>query len=146
LIVLLGVLMSSALGQQVFELFEGFLHHIPGVRALYKTTKALTNVFSPNNESSFRHVVMVEFPHPGTYSIGFVTSELDLAPTESSAAKWVSVYVPTNHMYLGNVVLYPQDKVHTTDLTVADAIQIVLAGGASFPNKVSFLRSAPEKP
>ncbi len=134
---LLGLIVSSTVGQLFFELFEEFLLHIPGVSSLYKTSKALTSVFSPNSQSSFRHVVAVEYPHPGALSLGFVTSEINLVSAPDNAAKWISVYVPTNHMYLGNVVLFPQDKVFATDLSVAAAIQITLAGGASFPDKVA---------
>lgn len=137
IVLLLGVIVSSAVGQWIFELFEEFLLHIPGVSSLYKTSKALTGVFSPNSHSSFRHVVLVEYPHAGALSLGFVTSELNLVSPAGGAGQWISVYVPTNHMYLGNVVLFPRDKVQVTDLSVAAAIQITLAGGASFPDNVS---------
>ena len=48
----------------------------------------------------------------------------------------VAVYVPTNHLYLGDVLVYPRDRVFFPDLTVEEGIRIFLTGGMSLPGDV----------
>jgi uncharacterized membrane protein len=136
LVVLLGLLMSSVLGKQAFELLEEVLLHVPGVRAVYKTLKAMTDVFSPESPTAFRHVVLVEYPQPGSLALGFVTSETSLTRGGASERR-LAVYVPTNHLYLGNTVVVPPSKVVMTSLSVPEGVQIVLSGGAGFPAEIS---------
>jgi uncharacterized membrane protein len=135
LVTLLGMMLSSALGKQLFRLFEEIFLHIPMVRAIYKTVKALTDAFSPNSVRGFKHVVLVEYPHPGALSLGFITSEMIFTDSEGRPDKWAVVYVPTNHLYLGNSVAVPKSRVHYTTLTVPEGVQIILATGAGFPDQ-----------
>jgi len=46
------------------------------------------------------------------------------------------VYVPTNHLYLGDIVICEQSRVSFPDLTVEDAIRIFLTGGMALPPKL----------
>ena len=45
----------------------------------------------------------------------------------------MAVYVPTNHLYLGDIVAFPAYAVHYPDLTVEDGIRIFLTGGMALP-------------
>lgn len=143
LIFLVGMLVSTnLLAQQIFTFFEHLLLRVPGVRAIYKTVKALTDAFSPENQKALQSVVLVEFPHPGSFSIGFATSRLTVTGPGGLAEVQVAVYVPTNHFYFGNVVLVPESKVRITDLSVQQGIQIVLSSGASFPPSIAAKEAA----
>jgi uncharacterized membrane protein len=135
LFIVVGMLMSNLLVQHLFEFFEEALMRVPGVRAVYKTVKALTDTFSPENQKAFRHVVLVEYPHPGSWALGFVTSRMDFTWPDGRREEQVSVYVPTNHVYLGNNLVVPAAKVLDTNLTVQQGIQIALASGAGFPDQ-----------
>ena len=48
----------------------------------------------------------------------------------------MAVYVPTNHLYLGDVVVFPRDHVTFPDLTVEEGIRIFLTGGMALPNEL----------
>jgi len=135
LILLVGMLMSNLLFKQMFDLFEEALLRVPGVRVIYKTVKALTETFSPENQKSFRNVVLVEYPHPGSFSLGFVTGQTVLT-VDGASQKHAVVYVPTNHFYLGNTLVVPESKVLATTLSVQDGIQLVLSSGAGFPDQL----------
>jgi uncharacterized membrane protein len=137
LVIFLGMLLSSVLGRHLYEYVEDLIGRIPGVRAVYKTIKAITEAFSPESRSSFRRVVLVEYPHPGALSLGFVTKELSLDLPGAGPERVAAVYVPTNHLYIGNTVLVSESKVRATSLTVPEAVQIVLAAGASFPDRIA---------
>ena len=76
-------------------------------------------------------VALVEDPQRGRL-LGFVTKEfvLDLGRGEEPL---VAVYVPTNHLYLGDLVIMPRDAVVYPDLAVEDGIRAILTGGMALP-------------
>lgn len=127
-----GVVGSNLAGQHALELAEDFLLKIPGFNWLYGTIKQMSDVFSPANHKNFSSVVIIEYPRPGVYSVGFVTGGTAL---ESGAERrdLVAVYVPTNHMYIGDTVLVPADKVTYTDMAQQQGFQAMISAGAALP-------------
>jgi uncharacterized membrane protein len=136
LIIVVGMLLSTnALVQSVFGIFEEGLLRMPGVRAVYKTLKSLTDAFSPVRQQEFQNVVLVEYPHAGVLSVGFVTRRFTLQRA-AGGEEVVAVYVPTNHVYLGNTIVVPASKVVPTTLNVENGLQAVLSSGASLPETI----------
>lgn len=135
LFIAVGVLMSNLLVQHLFVFFEEAMLRVPGVRAVYKTVKALTDTFSPESQNAFRHVVLVEYPRAGSWALGFVTSRMNFTWEDGRAEEQVAVYVPTNHVYLGNTLVVPAAKVRDTSLSVQEGVQLALASGAGFPDQ-----------
>lgn len=127
-----GWLASNVIGGRILEWLEGLFLHIPVFKWFYGTAKQATEAFSPHKRESFQSVVLVEYPRPGVYSLGFVTGETRLDQGAKHAAL-SSVYVPSNHMYIGEVVLVPKEQLVVTDLTVQQGVQTVLAAGAGLP-------------
>ncbi len=127
-----GALASNIVGQHLLDLFEELLLRIPIFNWLYKTIKQVAELFSPNGKNSFKSVVLVEFPRPGVYSVGFLTNEVSLADGEVVSAM-VCVYIPTNHMYIGDYILVPKEAVLATPLTLQEGIQAAISAGASLP-------------
>ena len=91
--------------------------------------------FSPDNESGFKRVVMV-LDRTGVRRLGFLTREFELCDL-AGAQPLVAVYVPTNHLYLGDVYLYRPDSVVVPDLTVEEGLRILLTGGTAVPLEVT---------
>jgi uncharacterized membrane protein len=136
-ILLVGMLLcTNVVAQKVFGFFEWGLLHVPGVRAVYRTLKALTEAFSPENQKSFQNVVRVEYPHAGVWTIGFATRKVKMK-SGGEEEPFVAVYVPTNHIYLGQTMLFPEKKVVVTSLSVQEGIQVVLSSGAGLPEKMT---------
>ena len=107
---------------------------VPVFRTIYAPVKQLVAAFSPDNEYGFKRVVMVEDPHRGIV-FGFLTKEF-AADRGRGAEQLVAVYVPTNHLYLGDVIVYPSSSVFFPDVTVEEGIRIFLTGGMSFPDVI----------
>lgn len=132
LIWIAGMIGSNIVGQHALEFFEELLFKIPVFNWLYRTIKQVSEVFSPASKANFKGVVLVEYPRPKVYSIGFVTSTIDF---ERAGAKerLVAVFVPSNHMYIGDIVLVPADQVVMTKMTQQQGIQSVISAGAALP-------------
>lgn len=130
-----GWLTTNVIGERILEVFEGLFLHTPVFKWFYGAAKQATEAFAPHKKDAFKSVVLVEYPRPGVYSIGFVTGEtiLDAGGSHKALA---SVYVPSNHVYIGEVVLVPKDHLIATSMTVQHGIQTVLAAGAGLPEHI----------
>lgn len=140
LVLAAGVLGSNLVGRHLLDLTEEFLLKIPVFNWIYRTVKQLSEVFSPSGKTSFKSVVMVEYPGPGLHALGFVTNKVTVEEN-GKRAELACVYIPTNHMYIGQAVLVPIEKVRPTSLSQQDGIQAIISAGAALPNT---LRLPPE--
>jgi uncharacterized membrane protein len=133
-IVLVGAFARNVIGRRVLQRGESWLLRVPGFRAIYAPVKQLIVAFSPDNESGFKRVVMVEDTKRG-FVLGFLTREFTIDRGRGPEAL-LAVYVPTNHLYLGDVVIV--DPAHATfpDITVEDGIRIFLTGGMALPTRL----------
>jgi uncharacterized membrane protein len=134
LILLVGVVATNVVGRRILQRAESWLLHIPLFKTVYAPVKQLVAAFSPDNEYGFKRVVLVEDAGRG-FVLGFLTREFTLQRAEGPETL-VAVYVPTNHLYLGDVVVYPANRVTYPELTVEDGIRIFLTGGMAVPDQV----------
>ena len=133
-IVLVGALARNVIGRRVLLRGEGWLLKVPVFRTIYAPVRQLIAAFSPDNESGFKRVVMVEDTRRG-YVLGFLTREFAIDRGQGPELL-LAVYVPTNHLYLGDIVICEPRQVSYPDISVEDGIKIFLTGGMALPPKV----------
>jgi uncharacterized membrane protein len=133
-VLLVGAVATNVIGRRILARAESWLLLIPVFRTIYAPVKQLVVAFSPDNEYGFKRVVMVEDPVRGLV-MGFLTKEFTV-DRGSGPESLVAVYVPTNHLYLGDIALYPRDRAFFPDLTVEEGIRIFLTGGMSLPGQI----------
>jgi uncharacterized membrane protein len=133
-IVLVGAFARNVIGRRILSRGEGWLLKVPVFRTIYAPVKQLIAAFSPDNESGFKRVVMVEDARRG-HVLGFLTREFTVDRGEGPEAR-LAVYVPTNHLYLGDIIVCRPDQVRYPDISVEDGIKIFLTGGMALPPKV----------
>jgi uncharacterized membrane protein len=142
LVLLAGVVATNVIGQRLLRRTEYYLMLVPVFRTIYAPVKQLILAFSPDNESGFKRVVLIVDPARGSL-LGFLTREFvvpagDGRPAEAMAA----VYVPTNHLYLGDVVVVRQSELRYPVLSVEQGVRVFLTGGMALPASV-VVRSTP---
>ncbi len=135
IILLMGMIARNVVGRRVLAWGDTLLLRVPIYRRLYPSVKMLIDSFSPERRSAFRAVVLVEHPRVGEYVFGFVTSQL-LLDTPHGKRDMVTVFIPTNNLYLGDVVVVPRDDVLATGLTVEEGIRIILSAGNATPPRL----------
>jgi len=133
-IVLVGGFARNVIGRRLLQRGEGWLLRVPVFRTVYAPVKQLIAAFSPDNEYGFKRVVMVDEPGRG-FALGFQTREFTVDRGRGPEAM-LAVYVPTNHLYLGDIVVVERDRATFPDITVEDGIRIFLTGGMALPPKV----------
>jgi uncharacterized membrane protein len=134
-VVAVGAVATNVIGRRVLNRAESWLMMIPVFRTIYAPVKQLVVAFSPDNEYGFKRVVMVEDPHRG-WVMGFLTKEFTV-DRGAGLESLMAVYVPTNHLYLGDIVLFPRDRAFFPDLSVEEGIRIFLTGGMSLPGRIA---------
>src|SRR5262249_45726531 len=91
--------------------------------------------FSPDNEYGFKRVVMIEDQRRGGFALGFLTREFTVDRGQGPETL-VAVYVPTNHLYLGDILICQRERAMFPDISVEEGIRIFLTGGMALPPRL----------
>ena len=138
-----GRVTSLVVGRQAFSLFEALLERLPFVAKVYSSVRQLLDTMMAKKETSQR-VVLVDFPIPGQKSIGFLTRLL----TDSTTGELLAAVLLPNAINPTSAFLQilPFSRVTETDLTMEQAMSMLMTGGAVGPETVRFTRPAPGDP
>ena len=128
-----GLLIKTFILTPFITLAEVIFDKIPLISTIYEATKKLIHAFTAHDHASFKEVVIVEFPRPGIYSIGFVTKEI---PQEISPLKLYGIYIPhTPNPATGNFIMIPENQMTKTCLTRQEATALIMSGGILQPTR-----------
>ena len=128
LLFVVGLLVNAYVVRRVLGLGESLLLRVPVVKTVYASIRDLTSlVNTQGRKRELERVVLVRFG-PGRV-IGFVTQDTVLLPGLRDAGDLVAVYLPMSYQIGGYTVYLPRDQVEATDLSVEQAMRIVITGG-----------------
>jgi uncharacterized membrane protein len=133
-VIVVGVLARNVIGRRVLQLLESMLLRVPVFGKIYSPIKQLVAAFNPDSESGFKRVVMIEDARRG-YTLGFLTREFSV-DRGNGPEPLLAIFVPTNNLYLGDIVLCERSRAVFPDISVEDGIRIFLTGGMALPPKV----------
>jgi uncharacterized membrane protein len=129
-----GAVATNVIGRRILGRAEQWLARVPVFKTIYTPVRQLVAAFSPDNEYGFKRVVMVEDDRRGLV-MGFLTKEFTVDRGQGPE-QLIAVYVPTNHLYLGDIKLFPRASAFYPDVTVEEGIRIFLTGGMSLPGRI----------
>jgi uncharacterized membrane protein len=137
---LVGRAMSEVVGRQMFALFETSLERLPLVNKIYASVRQLLETLTSKNQAGQR-VVLIDFPIAGQKSIGFLTHMIADATTGAPlGAVLVPQAINPSSAYLQFV---PMHMITETDLTMEQAMSMLLTGGAVCPEVIRYSTPAP---
>ncbi len=135
IVFLAGLLFSKGPLRRLLDGIEDFLDDVPLVGTVYGTTKKVLAGFGDaEGGAAFQKFVLAQLP--GRTTPGFLTGSFALTRKDGSSYNVCTVYIPTNHLYLGDLVVLPAEHVIETDLSIEDGISVILSAGASMPQVV----------
>lgn len=135
-VIVVGALTTNVLGRRLFDRGEAYLLRLPVFRAVYGPVKQLVAAFSPDNQLGFKRVVLADDPKRGLV-LGFLTKEFSLErERERGPEHLMAVYVPTNHIYFGDIHIYSRSVVMFPDITVQEGVQVFLTGGMALSERL----------
>jgi uncharacterized membrane protein len=125
-----GVLARYYIGKKVIDWTDRVLMRVPLLNKFYGAIKQVNDAFA-GSKHSFKTVVLVEFPGPGNYSVGFITSEQQGEIQQKTGKNLVSVFVPTTpNPTSGFLILVPEEKLTKLNMSVTNAIKYIVSLGA----------------
>jgi uncharacterized membrane protein len=129
LIFVLGVLAHNVIGRRMLNKGDKLFARIPFLRSIYVGAREVTRAFGSSRTRSFRRVVLIPFPHDGVWAVAFATAEFD-ETTPQGTRRVVAVFMPTTpNPTTGFFLVYPLASIRPTDLTVEEALRMVISGG-----------------
>ena len=130
----LGYVSRYVFGKFFVSIGERFVLSIPGVSAVYNTVKQIVDTFGTQNKNLFNQVVLVEFPRPGIWAIGFLTNKTQGEAQAKTAEEVWTVFVPTTpNPTSGFLMLFPAREITPLEMSVGEGMKMIISGGAVVP-------------
>ena len=135
-----GMLASNYFGKTALSRGEKILKRIPVVKTIYGSVKDMTEAFSSNKVKSFKEAVLVEFPFPGRYTIGFVTKRIEI-----EEKPFCTVFIPPTPIpTAGFLIMVREEDLKFLDISIDTAVKYIISLGTtkidfSWKEKKSFL-------
>ena len=134
LILVVGALASNIVGRRVVEGFDWLMMRIPLARTIYSATKQFSDSILSQNRGAFKEAVLIEWPRAGLYSVGFVTGETRGEAQEKTKERVINVFIITTpNPTTGFLCLVPESQVTPLEMTVEDALKLVVSAGIVVP-------------
>jgi uncharacterized membrane protein len=135
-----GALATNVIGRRVLERGDQILMSVPVFRTVYSPVKQLITAFSPDSEAGFKRMVLVQDPARG-FLLGFLTKEF-VVDRGSGPETFLAIYVPTNHLYLGDILVCEPGRCLFPDMSVQEGVKVFLTGGMGLPESIRAERDA----
>ena len=135
-----GAVTAGYLGRIFVRLSEKLLHRMPVIRGIYGAAKQLVEAVFSDKASVFRQVVLLEWPHAESWTIGFVTGAVAAEIQTLVPGELVSVMVPTTPNPTGGYIVFvPREKVIPLEMSVDAAMKMILSSGIVVPPDLATL-------
>lgn len=135
----IGLLVRNILGRRIYKLGDTIVSRIPLVNRVYITIRQIITSLFQQRKTLFQQAVLVEYPRPGAYTVGFITSILPKEHTGQIASakpgeECVAVFIPTTpNPTSGWLAIVPRSATQPLQMTSGEAMQLVMSGGAVYP-------------
>ena len=136
-IAIIGALAANLVGRTMIMIWDKLLDSTPIVRSIYKGSKQIFETIFSQKGTSFRNVCLVEWPRRGTWSLAFVSREIDGSEVGLEAGrKMYAIYVSTTPNPTGGYVFFADaEEVNILAMSVEDGLKLVISMGLVFPAK-----------
>jgi uncharacterized membrane protein len=135
IVIMTGVVTANFVGQRLVHLWHQILHRIPVVSSIYSSVKQVSDTLFSSSGEAFRKALLVQWPHEGMWTIGFLTGAPGGDVSNHLQGDYVSVYVPTTpNPTSGFFVMMPRKDVIELDMSVDTALKYVISMGVALPN------------
>ncbi|MGC6496946.1 MAG: DUF502 domain-containing protein [Candidatus Puniceispirillaceae bacterium] len=134
MITLIGAVAAGFLGRWIIRIGESILNRMPVVRSIYGAIKQILETVISTQSDAFREVILVEYPRRGLWVIGFVTGSTKEEVARRISGDMVNVFVPTTPNPTSGFLLFcPRKDLIFMDMSVEDAVKLVVSGGIVTP-------------
>jgi uncharacterized membrane protein len=132
-----GMVARNYVGRKIVNFGDRIVERIPLINRIYSAIKQISQAFLASKREVFQKAVLFEYPRKGVYSIGFYTQDTRGPVQNAIEADVVSIFLPTTPNPTSGFLLFvPKSDVHDLDLTIEEALKLIISGGAIVPRTV----------
>jgi uncharacterized membrane protein len=130
-----GFLGANLLGRRLVHTYERILERIPLVRSVYGSIKHFAEIIFSEEGTSFKKVLMIEYPRKGLYSLCFLTSDKPKEVQHRTGEQVVTVFLPTTPNPTSGFMLFvPRNEIVELDMAIDDALKLIISLGVVVPD------------
>ncbi len=130
----IGFLSNYLFGKLFIRFSERILVKVPFVGVVYRTVKQIVDTFSKENRAVFQEVVLIEYPRPNCYALGFLTNNARGEVEEKTGKSLANVFLPTTpNPTSGYLLMLPREDVQSLEMSVGEGMKMIISGGAVIP-------------
>lgn len=134
-LVMIGWLTAGLVGRAIVRVGEAMVARMPVVSNVYAALKQIFDTVLQQRSTTFRTVVLVEFPRRGLWRIGFLTGTTPGRTQDAHTQPLVNVFIPnTPNVATGFLVMVPQDELRVLELTPEEALKVIVSAGIATPS------------
>ena len=133
-LLLTGLLAANFVGRAFVGGWESLMDRIPFVRAVYSGAKNFAEMVFSDSNQSFKHVLLIQYPRKGLYSLAFQTSS-ELGEVQGRTGEdVVCCFVPTTpNPTSGFIIIVPRKDITVLDMEVDQALKMIISLGVVIP-------------
>ena len=134
LIFFVGFLATHLISRSILSFFENWFTKFPVIRQIYPAAKQIIYFLFTDRKLSFRKAVLIEYPRKGIYTLGFLTNEGFKYFNEKTKKELVNIFMPsTPGPFTGYLIMVPKGDIVVVDISVEDALKMLISGGVVNP-------------
>lgn len=138
IIVLIGFFTTNFFGRKIHDFFERLVLRLPFFKQVYPALKEMVIfLFTRERLTSFKQVVLIEYPRKGIYAMGFLTNDTSKEINDNIKGELCNVFIPSSPGPLtGFTVLVPKKEIIPTHISIEDAFKFIVSGGVVNPHEL----------
>lgn len=134
LLIVIGLLAKNIIGRQILRIIESVAENIPIVRSVYMSIRQIVDAFQSTSGSSFKKVVVIEYPRKGLYTMGFITKDSSEFVNEITGEVCSNIFVPTTpNPTSGFILIVPKKDIIDPGIPVEHGIKFIISAGLVEP-------------
>ncbi len=133
LVTWVGAMRLQGKGIRIFGSIDRTFRKIPIANSIYTSVEQIIQSFA-QERSSFKNVVLVEYPRKGVFTVGFQTGESKGEVQRVTTKECINIFLPTTpNPTSGWLVLVPEEDVIHLNMTVEQGLKFIMSGGVVVP-------------
>ena len=138
LILLTGFFARNYVGRKFLSMGDNLVSKIPIINRIYIAIQQISQAFLSEKSEVFEKAVLIEYPRKGIYCIGFFTQDTKGEVQDRLEKDVVSVFIPTTPNPTSGFLLFvPKEEAQSLDMSVEEAMKLVISGGAIQPGSIN---------
>jgi uncharacterized membrane protein len=134
---LIGMVTAGFFGRLIMRFYEGLLARMPVLSSIYNAIKQIIETVMAQQSGAFRQAVLVEYPRRGIWAVGFLTGTTRGEVQQRTEEELINVFLPTTPNPTSGFLLFvPRKDIVALEMTVEEALKMVISGGIVTPPPV----------